>query len=142
VAQTQLLNLQAQAHIQLNNKGNKMAHFAQLENNIVTKVIVVANETIIDENGNENEQIGIDFCSNLIGGTWKQTSYNGNIRKRHAGIGYTYNESLDAFIEPKPFNSWVLDETTAQWKAPVDMPTDGKIYTWDEETQNWNEVIL
>jgi hypothetical protein len=142
VAQTQLLNLQAQAHIQLNNKGNKMAHFAQLENNIVTKIIVVANKVIIDENGNENEQIGIDFCSNLLGGTWKQTSYNGSIRKNYAGIGFTYDEGRDAFIAPKVFNSWLLDETTCQWKAPVDMPTDGKFYEWNEETTNWNEVTL
>jgi hypothetical protein len=142
VAQTQLLNLQAQAHIQLNNKGNKMAHFAQLENNIVTKIIVVANKVIIDENGNENEQIGIDFCSNLLGGTWKQTSYNGSIRKNYAGIGFTYDEGRDAFIAPKVFNSWLLDEATCQWKAPVDYPTDGKFYEWNEETTNWNEVTL
>jgi hypothetical protein len=119
-----------------------MAHFAQLENNIVTKIIVVANEIIIDENGNENEQLGIDFCSNLIGGTWKQTSYNGKIRKNYAGIGYTYDESRDAFIRPKPFNSWLLDEATCEWKAPVEMPADNKTYSWNEETQNWNEVIL
>jgi len=117
-----------------------MAHFAQLENNVVTKVIVVANQDILDENGQENEQKGIDFCSNLLGGTWKQTSYNGNIRKNYAGIGYTYDETLDAFIAPKPFNSWVLDETTYQWKAPVEMPTDDKKYTWDEETTSWVEV--
>ena len=117
-----------------------MAHFAQLENNIVTQVIVVANQDILDENGQESEQKGIDFCSNLLGGTWKQTSYNGNIRKNYAGIGYTYDETLDAFIAPKPYNSWLLDETTCQWKAPVDMPTDDKIYLWNEETLTWTEV--
>jgi hypothetical protein len=117
-----------------------MAHFAQLENNIVTKVIVVANQDILDENGQESEQKGIDFCSNLLGGTWKQTSYNGRIRKNYAGIGYTYDEGRDAFIAPKPYNSWLLDETTAQWKAPVDMPTDNKKYTWDEATTSWVEV--
>jgi hypothetical protein len=117
-----------------------MAHFAQLENNIVIQVIVVANETIIDENGNENEQIGIDFCSNLIGGTWKQTSYNGNIRKKYAAIGDKYDESRDAFIEPKPYASWVLDETTCRWKAPVEKPVDDKIYTWDEATTSWVEA--
>jgi hypothetical protein len=115
-----------------------MAHFAKLENNIVIQVIVVANQDILDENGQENEQKGIDFCSNLLGGTWKQTSYNGNIRKNYAGIGYTYDEGLDAFIAPKPFASWVLDETTAQWKAPVDMPTDDKKYTWNEDTTSWD----
>jgi hypothetical protein len=117
-----------------------MAHFAQLENNIVTKVIVVANQDILDENGQESEQKGIDFCSNLLGGTWKQTSYNGNIRKNYAGIGYTYDEGRDAFIAPKPFNSWLLDETTCQWKAPVDMPTDDKMYSWDEDTLSWKEI--
>ena len=117
-----------------------MAHFAQLENNIVTKVIVVANQDILDENGQESEQKGIDFCSNLLGGTWKQTSYNGNIRKNYAGVGYTYDEGRDAFIAPKPFASWLLDETTAQWKAPVDYPTDDKRYTWNEAITSWVEV--
>jgi hypothetical protein len=114
-----------------------MAHFAQLENNIVTKVIVVSNQDILDENGQESEQKGIDFCSNLLGGTWKQTSYNGKIRKNYAGIGYTYDEGRDAFIAPKSYNSWLLDETTAQWKAPIDYPTDGGRYTWNEEIINW-----
>ena len=118
-----------------------MAHFAQLENNIVTKVIVVANQDILDANGQELEQKGIDFCSNLLGGTWKQTSYNGKIRKNYAGIGYTYDEGRDAFISPKPFNSWLLDETSCQWKAPVDMPIDDKRYTWDEETTSWKESV-
>jgi hypothetical protein len=117
-----------------------MAHFAQLENNIVTKVIVVANQDILDENGQESEQKGIDFCSNLLGGTWKQTSYNGNIRKNYAGIGYTYDETLDAFIAPQPFASWTLD-VNAQWKAPVEMPTDGKRYSWDEATTSWIEIV-
>ena len=119
-----------------------MAHFACLENNIVTKVIVVANQDILDENGQENEQKGIDFCSNLLGGTWKQTSYNGNIRKNYAGVGYTYDEGRDAFIAPKPYASWTLDETKAQWKAPVAMPTDDKRYTWNEETKSWDEVTV
>jgi hypothetical protein len=117
-----------------------MAHFAQLENNIVTKVIVVSNQDILDEQGQESEQKGIDFCSNLLGGTWKQTSYNGNIRKNYAGVGYTYDEGRDAFIAPKPYNSWLLNEATAQWKAPVDMPTDDKRYTWNEATTSWVEV--
>jgi hypothetical protein len=117
-----------------------MAHFAQLENNIVTKVIVVSNQDILDENGQENEQKGIDFCSNLLGGTWKQTSYNAKIRKNYAGVGYTYDEGRDAFIAPKPFNSWLLNEETCQWKAPVEMPTDGKMYSWNEATTSWVEV--
>jgi hypothetical protein len=117
-----------------------MAHFAKLENNIVTQVIVVSNQDILNEQGQESEELGIAFCSNLLGGTWKQTSYNGKIRKNYAGIGYTYDETLDAFIPPKPFNSWLLDETTAQWKAPVDYPTDDKMYSWDEATTSWVKV--
>ena len=118
-----------------------MAHFAQLEKNIVKQVIVVSNQDILDENGQESEQKGIDFCSNLLGGTWKQTSYNAKIRKNYAGVGYTYDETLDAFIAPKPYNSWLLDETTAQWKSPVDYPTDDKKYTWDENTTSWKELV-
>jgi len=117
-----------------------MAHFAKLENNVVTQVIVVSNQDILDENKQESEQKGIDFCSNLLGGTWKQTSYNAKIRKNYAGIGYTYDEGRDAFIPPKPYNSWLLDETTCQWKAPVDYPTDGKRYTWNEEKTSWDAV--
>jgi hypothetical protein len=118
-----------------------MAHFAQLnEDNLVTQVIVVANQEILNEQGQESEQKGIDFCTNFLGGTWKQTSYNSNIRKNYAGIGYTYDESRDAFIAPKPFNSWILDETTCRWEAPVTMPTDGKLYVWDELTVTWIEI--
>jgi hypothetical protein len=119
-----------------------MAHFAKLENNIVTQVIVVSNQDILNEQGQESEQKGIDFCTNLLGGTWKQTSYNGKIRKNYAGIGYTYDEGRDAFIAPKPYNSWVLDETICQWKAPVDYPTNGGHYLWNEETQSWNEITI
>jgi hypothetical protein len=117
-----------------------MAHFAQTENNIVTKVIVVSNQEILDEQGQESEEKGIAFCSNLLGGTWIQTSYNGKIRKNYAGIGYKYDPVLDAFIPPQPFASWVLDETIAQWQAPILYPTDGKMYTWDEDTTSWIEV--
>jgi hypothetical protein len=119
-----------------------MAHFAQLENNVVIQVIVVSNQDTADEHGVEKEDIGIAFCSNLLGGTWKQTSYNGKIRKKYAAIGDKYDESRDAFIEPKPYASWVLDETICRWKAPVAMPTDGKIYTWDEATTSWVEAPL
>jgi hypothetical protein len=117
-----------------------LAHFAQLENNIVTTVIVVDNKDTSNEEGIEIEQIGIDFCSNLLGGTWKQTSYNGRIRKNYAGIGYTYDEGRDAFIPIKPFNSWILDETNCQWKAPIEHPTDGKRYAWNEKTTSWNLI--
>jgi hypothetical protein len=117
-----------------------MAHFAKLENNVVKQVIVVSNQDILDEQGQESEELGIKFCSNLLGGTWKQTSYNGNIRKNYAGVGYTYDEGRNAFIAPKPYNSWLLDETKAQWKAPVDYPIDDKRYTWNEATTSWVEV--
>jgi hypothetical protein len=118
-----------------------MAHFAKLENNVVTQVIVVSNQDILDEKGQESEELGIKFCSNLLGGTWVQTSYNGKIRKNYAGIGYKYDATLDAFIAPQPFASWILDEKTAKWEAPVAIPEDDKPYKWDEETKNWIELI-
>jgi hypothetical protein len=117
-----------------------LAHFVKLENNKVVQVIVVSNQDILDENLKESEEIGIAFCSNLLGGTWKQTSYNGKIRKNYAGIGYTYDETLDAFIAPKPFDSWVLDTNKAQWKAPVDYPTEEGRFTWNEEKQSWDVI--
>lgn len=117
-----------------------MAHYCRLdENNIVTQVIVIDNKDTADANGVEKEYIGAAFCERLFGGTWKQTSYNGNIRKNYAGIGYTYNADIDAFVPPKPYASWTLD-ANAQWQAPTAMPTDGKMYSWNEETQTWVEV--
>lgn len=117
-----------------------MAHFAQLdENNVVIQVIVVHNNELMD-NGQESETKGIAFCQSLFGGNWKQTSYNGNMRKNYAGVGYNYDAQRDAFIPPKPFNSWVLNEITCQWQAPVDYPNDGKNYKWDESTISWIEV--
>jgi hypothetical protein len=104
---------------------------------VVEQVIVVDNRDTADANGVEKEYIGAAFCEKLFGGTWKQTSYNGNKRKNYAGIGYTYDEQRDAFIPPKTYASWVLDEATCQWKAPVDMPTDGQMYSWDEATTSW-----
>jgi hypothetical protein len=115
-----------------------MAHFAQLDsNNVVTQVIVVANSDTADVNGVEKEHIGAAFCEKLLGGNWKQTSYNGSIRKNYAGVGYTYDPARDAFIPPQPYASWTLIEDTCQWEAPVAMPTDGKVYNWDESTQRW-----
>lgn len=117
-----------------------MAHFAQLDsNNVVTQVIVVHNNELLD-NGVENEAKGIAFCQSLFGGIWKQTSYNGTIRKNFAGIGYTFDAGRNAFIPPKPYNSWTLDESTCRWAAPVAYPTDGKKYKWDEASTNWVEV--
>jgi hypothetical protein len=118
-----------------------MAHFAKLdENNVVTQVIVVANSDTADASGVEKEYIGAAFCERLFGGTWKQTSYNGNIRKNYAGIGFTYDATIDAFVPPKPYPSWLLDTNTAQWQAPVPYPNDGKFYNWDEVSQTWVEV--
>lgn len=115
-----------------------MAHFAKLdENNIVTQVIVVGNKDTSDANGVEKEYIGAAFCEKLFGGTWKQTSYNATFRKHYAGIGYTFDATRNAFIPPKPHNSWVLNETTCSWEAPVAMPTDGQSYSWDEATVSW-----
>jgi len=117
-----------------------MAHFAELdENNVVKRVIVVDNKDTSDANGNEVESIGVAFCQKLLGGNWKQTSYNGNIRKNYAGIGYAYRADIDAFVAPQPYPSWTLD-ANAQWQAPVPMPTDGKMYSWDEAAQAWTEV--
>jgi hypothetical protein len=114
-----------------------MAHYAKLdENNVVTQVVVIDNKDTADASGVEKEHIGAAFCERLFGGTWKQTSYNGNKRKNYAGIGYTYRADIDAFVAPKPFASWILN-ADAQWEAPVAMPTDGQMYTWDEATTSW-----
>jgi hypothetical protein len=122
-----------------------MAHFAELnENGTVLRVIVVHNNELLDENGNESEEKGIKFCKDHYGQetNWIQTSYNSTFRKNFAGPGYVYDNTDDAFIPPKPYNSWVLNESTCQWDAPVAMPTDAdKRYTWDETTTNWVEVI-
>jgi hypothetical protein len=116
-----------------------MAHFAELgENNVVLRVIVVDNKDTSDTSGNEVEEIGANFCRNLLGGTWKQTSYNANFRKNYAGIGFTYDSGRDAFVPPKPFNSWTLNEDTCRWDPPVAYPNDGQLYTWNEETTAWD----
>jgi hypothetical protein len=120
-----------------------MAHFAQLDNNNeVLQVIVVHNNELLDENNQESETKGLIFCKSLFGDdtNWIQTSYNGNIRKNYAGIGYTYDLTRDAFIGLKPFESWLLDEDTCQWKAPIDYPTDGEVYLWNEELLSWDKV--
>ena len=121
-----------------------MAHFAKLKvGNIVEQVIVVHNSVITDENGIEQEQLGIDFINNLYNtrDVWKQTSYNKAFRKNFASIGYHYDQQKDAFIPPKPFESWKLNEDTCNWEAPVAYPTDDKKYIWDESITNWKEVV-
>jgi hypothetical protein len=125
-----------------------MAHFAKLDNNnIVTQVVVVSNNVATDESA------GISFLKNLYNepnSIWKQTSYNTRdgvhtlggtpLRKNYAGKGYTYDESRNAFIPPKLFNSWTLNETTCQWEAPVAYPDDGKRYNWNEDNQSWDLI--
>ena len=117
-----------------------MAHFAKIEDGVVTQVIVVSNADTASADGTEKEYIGQAFCERLFGGVWKQTSYNGNFRKNYAGIGYSFDETRNAFIPPKPFASWVLVEETCNWTAPVAMPTDEKMYSWSEDAQNWIEI--
>ena len=117
-----------------------MANFAKLdESYIVTEVIVVNNETINNLPFPESEPVGVAFLQSLFGSTtvWKQTSYNANFRKNYAGIGYTYDPVLDAFIAPQPYPSWLLNTATCQWQAPVPYPDDGKTYIWDEATLSW-----
>ncbi len=103
-----------------------MAHFAEIDaNNIVTRVLVF-NDNYTDSD-----------CTALLGGTWIQTSYNNNIRKNFAGIGYTYDSNLDAFIAPKPFNSWVLNTETCKWESPIEKPEGD--YIWNEDKLIWEE---
>ena len=116
-----------------------MSHFAKVENGIVTQVIVIEQDVL---------------ASGLWGdpASWVQTSYNTYggqhilggtpLRKNYAGIGFTYDSVRDAFIAPQPFNSWLLNEDTCQWEAPIPMPVDGKLYTWDEETVSWKEIVV
>ena len=121
-----------------------MAHWAELdENNIVTRVLV---------GSNDDPDEGYQWLIDNLGGTWVKTSYNTQggvhslggtpLRKNYAGIGYSYDSTRDAFIPPKPFNSWNLNEDTCLWEAPVAYPTDGKMYRWDEDTTNWVEVVV
>lgn len=123
-----------------------MAHFAKLDENNNVLAVHVVNNDVITIDGNESEQAGIDFLTDLHGHTlWKQTSYNGTIRKNYAGVGYTYDAGRDAFIPPHPgFASWVLNETTCQWESPVPYPTvdpeNPKRYGWFEPNQEWIEI--
>ena len=115
-----------------------MAHFAELSaDSIVTQVIVVANAELMD-GGTESETKGVAFLQSLYGhDRWKQTSYNGNMRKNYAGVGCVYDADRDAFIAPQPFPSWTLDESTCTWVPPVPYPTDGSLYRWDEDAEAW-----
>jgi hypothetical protein len=115
-----------------------MAHYAFInDNNIVTEVITGIDETELIE-GKDPET----WYGNFRGLTCKRTSYNGNIRKNYAGIGFTYDQGRDAFIAPQPYPSWVLDEDTCQWEAPVPYPEDGLIYSWNEDITDWEAIVF
>ena len=104
-----------------------MSHFAEINSDSIVQRVIVAEQDFINSG-----VVGDSF-------NWVQTSYNGNFRKNYAGTGYTYDKSKDAFIAPKPYPSWTLVEATYQWKAPVDYPSDGKMYSWNEATTAWDE---
>ena len=117
-----------------------MAHFAELdEKNVVLRVVVVVDSECVDSDGMESEQIGQEFCQGLLGGRWVQTSYNNNIRKQFAGIGFIYDEAADVFVAPQPFPSWVLDENH-DWQPPTPMPAEGRWY-WNEDELEWAEFV-
>ena len=132
-----------------------MAHFAKIRvsDNEVVHVSGVDNWNITNGEGTEVESIGIAYLEQVHGVNaeymWRQTSYNGNMRKNYAGIGYTFDAGRDAFISPKPYNQWVLNETTCRWEAPTPMPTDlteeeiaaGTYYSWNEETTSWDKIV-
>ena len=112
-----------------------MAHFAEIDsNNKVVRVLVVPDNV---------EDRGQDYLANDLGlgGTWIQTSYNNRIRKNFAGIGFDYDATRDAFIAPKPFASWLLNEDTCQWEAPIAYPTDGVMYKWNEDKTDWEATV-
>ena len=120
-----------------------MGNFAKLDDqSIVVDVIVVNNDTLDNLQFPESEAVGVAFLTEWSGGytNWKQTSYNANFRKNYAGVGYTYDPVLDAFIVPKPYPSWLLNTETCQWEPPTPYPSDGNVYSWDEATQSWVEV--
>ena len=106
-----------------------MAHFAEIDNNNIVLRVLVFNDTYTESD-----------CAALLGGNWIQTSYNNNIRKNFAGIGYTYDSNLDAFIAPKPFNSWVLSNETRIWESPIEKPEGN--YAWNEESLSWEEIEI
>lgn len=110
-----------------------MSHWAEIDNNNIVLRVTVGDNNSPDE--------GYQWLIDNLGGTWIKTSYNGNIRKNYAGVGYTYDAARDAFIAPKPFNSWTLDEATCRWQAPTPMPTtEGKFYYWSEDDLSWREI--
>lgn len=124
-----------------------MAHFAELnDDNTVLSVVVVNNDVLLDDNGEEQESLGVSFLNDLYGHSrWKQCSYNGNFRKFYPGIGWSFLESLDCFVFPRPFTSWSLNESTGEWEAPVDPPSyDNTTHfvIWDEQNLQWITRLL
>lgn len=122
-----------------------MAHFAKLGiDNIVLEILVINNVDTMTPQGEEREEIGVEFLRKLTGHeTWKQTSYSRSFRKNYAAIGFTYDSARDAFISPKPYPSWTLDENTCRWKSSIPVPTtENKSYTWNESTLSWDEYTL
>jgi hypothetical protein len=120
-----------------------MAHFAQVDTDwVVQQVIVVDNSILQNEQGIECDWLGEQFCQSLYGAhtKWVQTSYNGNKYKNFAGVGYTFDPYRNAFIPPKPYPSWALNEESCLWEAPVSYPSDGGFYTWDEDAYSWLDV--
>jgi hypothetical protein len=117
-----------------------MAHFAELDsNNIVIRVLVIHDNDCLDENGIESEVVGATYCNKLLGGKWVQTSYNNRIRKKYAGLGDKFVESLDIFIPPQPYPSWYLDDEY-NWQPPISYPSDGNNYLWNESSRQWVRV--
>lgn len=119
-----------------------MAHFAELDaDNLVVRVVSVANCECEDSAGQECEHLGVSFCERHFGGRWVQTSYNGNIRRRYAGVGFAYDAGRDAFIPPRPYTSWALDEASCSWVAPVPRPATG-LHAWSEDQLAWVPVAM
>ena len=122
-----------------------MAHFAKLGvGNVIEKIVVLDNSIITDNNGNEVEKLGVDYLNKIYNtrDTWKQYSYNKNFRVNAAVIGGTYDQQRDAFIPPKPYNSWLLNETTLLWDPPIPYPNDGQYYIWNEQTVSWKKIDI
>lgn len=106
-----------------------MSHFAEIDENNVVRRVLVGNNDMPNE--------GYDWFVENLGGRWVKTSYNANIRKNYAGIGYTYDQDRDAFIAPKPYESWILNEDSCRYEPPTPYPNDGNVYGWDERTLSW-----
>ena len=126
-----------------------MAHFAEINHeNQVLRVVVVGNDDCRDQYGQESEEVGIAFCKSLFGDytNWRQASYSGSLRKNYPSVGYTYDDMRNAFIPPKPYESWRLNEATCLWESPVPMPErdpeNPAIYNWDEQNQEWKKVEI